>query len=127
MAQFLSAEHMTAATDAMAADGGFQNAITGKQLGLQFVVTEGPAGDIHYHLSVGDGAATMALGELEGADASITSTYETAAALYRGEENVQMAFMTGKIKVGGNMATIMMNQSLINEFTRIQGDLDLDV
>jgi putative sterol carrier protein len=30
--------------------------------------------------------------------------------------NTQMAFMTGKLKVAGNMAKIMMNQALFNSF-----------
>ena len=37
-----------------------------------------------------------------------------------------MAFWNGKIKVGGNMAKVMMNQALIGEFARVSGDLDLD-
>jgi putative sterol carrier protein len=37
-----------------------------------------------------------------------------------------MAFMTGKIKVGGNMAKVMMYQGLINEFARVSSTLDLD-
>ena len=126
MAKFLTENHMTAATEAMNNDSGFQNAMTGKTLGLQFIVSDGPGGDIDYYLSIADGSAVMALGSLDDADASITSDYETAQALSSGELNVQMAFMTGKVKVGGNMATLMMNQGLVNEFVRVQSGLDLE-
>jgi hypothetical protein len=34
--------------------------------------------------------------------------------------------MTGKIKVGGNMAKVMMHQGLINEFARVTSGLDLE-
>ncbi|HHC08180.1 MAG TPA: SCP2 sterol-binding domain-containing protein [Actinobacteria bacterium] len=126
MARFLSEEFMRAATEALNADPGFQAAAKGVELGLQFVVTGAPDGDLQYHLDVRDGRATMALGELPDADATVTSDYETAVALSKGDLNVQMAFMTGKIKVGGNMAKIMMNQGLINEFARVQSTLDVE-
>jgi len=126
LATFLSEEHMTTGTEALNADAGFQDTMTGVDLNLQFEVTDSPAGPIAYYLSVGDGAATLALGTLEDADASVASDYETAAAIAKGELNVQMAFMTGKIKVGGNMAKVMMYQSLINEFARVSSTLDLE-
>ena len=126
MSTFLSEEHMTTGTEALNADAGFQGAMTGVDLNLQFEVTDTPAGPIAYYISVGDGAATLALGTLEDSDASVASDYETAAAIAKGELNVQMAFMTGKIKVGGNMAKVMMYQSLINEFARVTSTLDLE-
>ena len=126
MAKFLSEQHMAGGTDALNADAGFQSAMANVELGLQFVVTDGPDGDVDYYLQVGDGSAELVLGDLDGADASVTSDYETSAAISKGEMNVQMAFMTGKIKVGGNMAKIMMNQGLLNEFARVQSGLDLD-
>jgi len=126
LATFLSEEHMTTGTEALNADAGFQGAMSGVDLGLQFEVTDAPTGAIDYYLTVGDGVATLALGTLDDADASVSSDYETAAAIAKGELNVQMAFMTGKIKVGGNMAKVMMYQSLINEFARVSSTLGLD-
>ena len=124
--QFLSDEHMAAATAALQADDDFLNSIANIDMGLQFQVTEGPSGDIDYYLTVADGTATMATGELEGADVSISSTYETAAAMFTGELNTQMAFMTGKIKVAGNMAVLMMNQGVITKWGAAMNDLDVD-
>jgi putative sterol carrier protein len=37
-----------------------------------------------------------------------------------------MAFMTGKIKVGGNMAKIMMNQAVLNQFAAALSDLEVE-
>ena len=68
----------------------------------------------------------MATGELEGADVSITSNFETASALFKGELNTQMAFMTGQIKVAGNMAILMMNQGVINKWGAAISNLDVD-
>ncbi len=126
MATFLSEEHMVEGTNALNADAGFKDAMANVELGLQFNVTDGPNGPVDYYLSVADGVATLALGTLDDADASVGSDYETAAAIAKGELNVQMAFMTGKIKVGGNMAKVMMYQGLINEFARVSSTLDLE-
>ena len=126
MAEFLSEDHMAAGTTALNEDAGFASAMNGVDLSLQFTVTDAPSGEIDYYLTVGDGAAVLALGTLDDADASVGSDYETAAAIAKGELNVQMAFMTGKIKVGGNMAKVMMYQGLINEFARVSSTLDLD-
>ena len=117
---------MTAGSDALNSDAGFQGAMTGVELGLQFNVSDAPGGPIDYYLSVGDGVATLALGELDGADASVGSDYETAAAIGKGQGYNEMKFMTGKIKVGGNMAKVMMYQNLINEFARVSSTLDLE-
>ena len=124
--QFLSDDHMEAATAALNANDAFVSSIANINMGLQFHVNDGPSGDIDYNLSVGDGSATMATGELEGADVTITSDYETAADLFKGDLNTQMAFMTGKIKVAGNMAVLMMNQGVINEWGAAIADLDVD-
>jgi putative sterol carrier protein len=123
--QFLSEEYMREASDRLAASAGLSGAITNVDLGLQFTVTRDD-GDISYYLSIADGRATMARGELAGADATITSSYETAVALSKGEINTQMAFVSGKIKVAGNMATLMMNQGVINEWTGALAGLEID-
>ena len=126
MTQFLSEQHMEAATEALNSDTAFKEAMANVDLGLQFTVTDGPGGDTEYFLKVGDDVATVELGELPDADASVSSDYESATAISQGDLNVQMAFMTGKIKVGGNMAKVMMYQGLINEFTRVSSGLDLE-
>ncbi len=124
--QFLSDGHMEAATAALNENADFVSSIANINMGLQFQVTEGPDGDIDYYLSIADGSATMATGELDGADVSIASTHETAIELFKGDLNTQMAFMTGKIKVAGNMAVLMMNQGVINKWGAALADLDVD-
>ncbi len=125
-AQFLSDEHMAAATEALNSNDDFVSSITNINMGIQFHVTEAPEGDVNYYLSVADGAAAMAGGEIDASDVSITSTHETAVALFKGDLNTQMAFMTGKIKVAGNMAVLMMNQGVINKWAATVAGVDVD-
>jgi len=124
--QFLSDEYLAAATAALNANDDFVNSIANIDMGLQFHVTEAPTSDIDFYLTVGEGEATMVAGVLDGADVSISSTHETAVAMFSGELNTQMAFMTGKIKVTGNMAVLMMNQGVINKWAATVGDLDVE-
>lgn len=123
---FLSDDHFTAAQGALNSDGGFQNSIANVTLAVQFDVSGTPEGDLSYHLKIADGAATTAKEPLADADVTVGSDYETSKAISKGELNVQMAFMTGKIKVGGNMAKIMMHQNVINDYARVLSGLDVD-
>lgn len=115
--QFISDEFMTDATNKLNASDPFKSAISGLTLDVQFVVTDVPDGDtVNYTLAISDGSAMMSLGAIEDFDASITSTYETSTAISRGELNTQMAFMTGKIKIGGNPSKLIMHQNVFVEF-----------
>ena len=126
MATFLSQDHFDAAREALNSDPGFQSNIANVDLAVQFDVTDTPDGDISYYLKVGDGTVETDLGPLADADVTVTSDYETSQAISKGELNVQMAFMTGKIKVGGNMAKIMMHQNVINDYARVLSGLDVE-
>ena len=126
MATFLSEDHFTAAREGLNSDPGFQNAIANVDLSVQFDVSGSPEGEVTYYLAVADGSAETSLGPLEGADVTVSSDYETSQAISKGELNVQMAFMTGKIKVGGNMAKIMMHQGVINDYARVLSGLDVE-
>jgi len=124
--KFLSDDHFEAATTALNSNGSFLNSISNIDMGIQFHVTDAPDGDVDFFLTVANGRAEMAGGELDDADASITSTHETAMSLFSGDLNTQMAFMTGKIKVAGNMAVLMMNQSVINEWAATIAKVDVE-
>jgi putative sterol carrier protein len=78
---------------------------------LNQVVTDVPFGDgeVHSYLDTSSGSMAMELGELESPDATITTDYDTAKALFVDQDQAatMQAFMTGKIKVQGDMMKIM--------------------
>jgi putative sterol carrier protein len=118
---------METATAALATDGAFQAKVGTTELALQFEVNETPSGEtIAYYLQVGDGTATMQLGRLDDPDATIKSTLTTATAISRGDLNVQMALMTGKIKVDGSMTVLMLNQGLLMQWGSSMSHLEID-
>ena len=126
MSQFLSEEWATEVTSALSNHEGFNSAIGAADLGIQFEVEEGPTGEVSYYMASSGGATTMAIGVLEDADVTVKQSYDTATAISKGELNTQTAFMTGKLKVSGNLAKLMMHQSAIQQWGAAVGELDVD-
>ena len=79
------------------------------------VITDVPFSDdpIEAHLDTSDGEAQMDFGHLDTPDLTVTLDYETAKAIMV-EQDPQVgmqAFMSGKIKVQGDMTKMMALQS----------------
>lgn len=126
MSKFLSQEWAAEVTTALNNHQGFKNAIGNADLSIQFNTTETPEGEVDYYLHAGGGSATMAIGTLEGADVTVKQSYDTATAISTGELNTQTAFMTGKLKVSGNLAKLMMHQSAIQQWSSAVSQLDVE-
>ncbi len=117
MAKFLSSEWAQEVTNTLNDHAGFKSAMGTADLGVAFNVSGGPEGDVPYYLKSSGGTTNVALGTLDNADVTINTNYETATAISKGDLNVQTAFMTGKLKVAGNLAKLMMHQSAINQWS----------
>jgi putative sterol carrier protein len=126
VSKFLSEEWASQVTAALNSHQGFKNAIGDADLSIQFGTTEAPDGDVDYYLQAGGGNATMAIGTLEGADVTVKQSYDTAKAISTGELNTQTAFMTGKLKVYGNLAKLMMHQNAIQQWSSAVSELDVE-
>ena len=126
MSKFLSEDWVNAVTAALSVHQGFKNAIGDADLGIQFSTEDAPDGGVDYYLSTSGRNATMALGTLDGADVTVKQSYDTAAAISKGELNTQTAFMTGKLKVSGNLAKLMMHQAAIMQWGAAVAELDVE-
>ena len=126
MSKFLSEEWASQVTTALNNHQGFKNAIGDADLSIQFSTTEAPDGEVDYYLQAGGGNATMAIGTLESADVTVRQSYDTAMAISTGELNTQTAFMTGKLKVSGNLAKLMMHQNAIQQWSSAVSELDVE-
>lgn len=80
-----------------------------KDLKLNLVVTGGPDGDKEIHLDAGN----FAKGLVDGAPTKLTVPYDTAKGMFvEGNQQAAMqAFMSGQIKVEGDMSKLMAMQS----------------
>lgn len=124
--KFLSPEWLSEVTTALENHQGFQEAARGMELAIQFNVLESPLGDTGYHLMVTPQAITIALGVREDLDITISQNYETAAAIMKGDLNVQSAFITGKIKVSGNLAKLMVHRNGIEQWLAAVSDIEVE-
>lgn len=125
--KFLTQDWLAALTEALNGHDGFKSAIASTELTLQFDVPDAPEGtEGRYFMTVAEGAAEAAAGDVDEPDATISNSYETATAVGKGELNTQMAFMTGKLKVTGNMAKLMMNQAMLTQFAEAASTIDVE-
>jgi putative sterol carrier protein len=68
-------------------------------------------GDGQWFVDVRDGAVTVTEGGGD-ADATISTSSETFAKIVAGEQNPTTAYMTGKLKIKGDMGAAMKLQKL---------------
>jgi putative sterol carrier protein len=125
--KFLSEEWAQAMSEALNSSDDFKKAAANQQAKLQQVVTDAPDGiDIKYYFKLEKGSAEVALGELVDSEATITQNYETAAAINKQELNAQNAFMTGKLKIQGNMMKLMQLQGVVNTMPKAVSGVEVE-
>ncbi len=105
--EFLSDEWFSAVTDLMAEHGA--DAPAHQDMLMNIIVTDSPWGEREMHMGTRDGKGEMAQGQVEGADVTMTTDYATAKEVFvSGNPQAGMqAFMSGKVKVQGDMAKLM--------------------
>ena len=123
--KFLSEEWTRTVTDALNNNEAFKNAAGGTNATLQQVVNT-DEGEIKYYFKLDEGAAEVALGEAENVDATISQDYDTAVALAKQELSGTAAYMSGKIKVSGDLMKLMQLQGVINTLPAAVKDLDVE-
>jgi len=110
--KFLSSEWADALKTELNANAGFKEAAAGKTATIQQVIDRGD-GDTHYWIRISEDTIDMGVGDAEGPDATITQGYDTAVALAKSELSPVTAFMTGKIKIAGNMGLLLGLQNVL--------------
>ena len=78
-------------------------------------------GERRIHIDTSDGSMVLDLGELENPDATITTDYDTAKKLLVDQDQAaaMQAFMSGKIKIQGDMTKLMAMQGApVDEFAK---------
>ncbi len=124
--RFLSQGWAEAVTDALNSSDEFKEAAGGQSARVQQVVTDAPQGETKYFFTVRDGNAQVGLGEIEGADATIAQSYETAVAISKRDLHPQQAFMQGKLRVTGNLMKLLQLQGVLSALGHAVGALDVD-
>jgi len=89
------------------------------RIGVTQVVTDGPEGDVTYHLQVGDGEASFGAGPADPEDVKMQQEWATAVAVATGAMNAQEAFITGKILLFGDQTALMSAQPVFGALDQI--------
>lgn len=124
--RFLSQEWADAVTQALNSSIEFSTAAARHRAKVQQVVTGAPDGERRYFFALEDGSARVGLGEVEGAEATVTQTYDTAVAISKRELHPQQAFMQGRLAVQGNLMKLLQLSPVLSALAHAVSNLDVD-
>ena len=115
--KFLSAEWAEALKNELNASDAFRQAAAGQHATIQQVITD-DGDDTHYWI--------MGVGDVEAPDATITQSYDTGVKLAKNELSAVTAFMTGKIKIAGNMGMLLGLQGAFAQLPDAMAKIDVE-
>jgi putative sterol carrier protein len=110
MVRYLSLEWIDALTAEVAASDDLAALAADHEIGVTQKVTDGPEGDVVYHLEVRGGSASFGAGPAFPEDVCMQQTWETAVAVATGELNAQDAFIGGRILLTGDQPKLIAAQ-----------------
>lgn len=122
--KFLSEEWAKAVTEAVNSNDAFKQQAQGKTLKVQQVIATPE--ETKYYFKLEDGQAQVSLGEIPDAEATLTQDYDTAVALSKNELNATAAYMSGKLKIQGDLMKLMQLQGLFNTLPQAIKELDVE-
>jgi hypothetical protein len=106
MAKFLSQDWLDLQRELLGASGtGAPGEINGT---VQFVISGTPDGEKKYFFRIDGGhLVDSSIGAADNADVTVTSTWDDAVAVSKGDLDPSVGFMQGKIKVAGDMKKVL--------------------
>lgn len=110
MIRYLSLDWITALSDEVAASDQMRKIAESHRIGVTQVVSNGPEGEVTYHLSVGGGEASFGPGPADPEDVKMEQDWDTAVAVATGELNAQEAFIGGRIRLFGDQQKLLESQ-----------------
>jgi hypothetical protein len=119
MARYLSLEWIDDLRTAVAEDDVLGAAAEGRHVGVTQVVTDGPEGDVVYHLQVVDGDVVFGAGPAEPEDICFVQDWDTAVAVATSTLNAQEAFITGRIRLTGDPELLLASTPLFAALDRV--------
>ena len=124
--RFLSEQWANELLERLRANEAFTGAIAGKSVRILQEIAGGEQGTVEYWLTIEKGTIDLGLGGIDAPDATISQDYATAVGLARSEVSPVTAFMTGKIKVAGNLMSLMGLQDALSLLPSVMADMDID-
>jgi putative sterol carrier protein len=123
--KFLSEEWTEEVKKALQGNDQIKSAAGSMSAKIQQVIT-GSDGETRYWFTMDGGQVDLGMGDVDNPDATITQDYETAAALSKGELTGTAAYMSGKLRVSGDLMKLMQLQGVLGQLPQALKDLDVD-
>ena len=123
--RFLSEEWAAAVQEALNSNEGFRSSAGSQTAKVQQVVTT-PEGEKKYWFKLEGGEASLGTGDLDGAETTITQDYDTAKKLSTNELTGTAAYMSGKLRVSGDLMKLMQLQGTLGQLPQALKDLDVE-
>jgi putative sterol carrier protein len=123
--KFLSDEWAQEVNKALTENDAFKSAAGSQSAKLQQVVTT-PEGEKKYFFKLEGGKAEVGTGDIDSPEATITQDYETAVALSKNEMTGTAAYMSGKLKVQGDLMKLMQLQGIFNTLPQAVSGIDVE-
>jgi len=76
-------------------------------IGVTQIVSDGPEGDVIYHLDVRNGSASFGAGPADPEDVKMEQSWDTAVSVATGSLNAQEAFINGHIRLYGDQQKLL--------------------
>ena len=92
---------------------------------IQQVIT-GDEASTHYWIRIVDQTIDMGVGDAEAPDATITQSYDDRGGSRQVRGSPVTAFMTGKIKVSGNMGLLLGLQGVLTQLPEAMKAIDVE-
>ena len=110
MIRYLSLDWINALSDEVSSSDLLRALAEHHQINVTQVVTNGPEGDVTYHLEVNGGVASFGAGAADPEDVRMQQEWSTAVAVATGELNAQEAFIGGQILLVGDQQKLLESQ-----------------
>lgn len=128
MTRYLSLDWIDAVAKEIAASDELRQLSDEHEIGITQVVSDGPEGDVTYHLQVGGGKVDFGAGAAEPEDVRMEQSWDTAVAVATGSLNAQEAFINGRILLFGDQQKLLGAQPVFGAldvvFTAVAGSTE---
>ncbi len=125
--KYLSEEWASAVQEALNSNDSFKSTAGSQSAKIQQVVTGAPDGEVKYWFKLDGGQASLGIGDSPDAvDATITQDYDTAVKLAKNELTGTAAYMSGKLRVSGDLMKLMQLQGALSQMPAALKDVEVD-
>jgi putative sterol carrier protein len=121
--RYLSLDWIDELTRVVAKDDALHALAGTHEIGVTQVVSDGPEGDVTYHLQVGDGTASFGAGAAEPEHVRMEQSWDTAVAVATGALNAQEAFVNGHIRLVGDQQRLLDAQPVFGALDAVFTDV----